>query len=76
MKYETRNHYGLAGLIIGSLLACYAILFTSSFILALLLTISIPLILFGGYMMTRAFTDADKEHPDYEQYQQRLQDRE
>lgn len=75
MKYETRNHYGFAGLIIGGILACYAILFTNGTTLAILLGVSVPIIILGGYMMTRAFTDEDKDHPDYDQYQQRLHDK-
>lgn len=75
MKYETRNLLGLGGLILGGIIVCIAILFGDGPMLFVLLVVGLPLVLVGGYMMTRAFTEADTEHPDYQQYQDRLKQR-
>ena len=75
MKYETRNNIGIALLVVGGLLACLSILFAKGILLVLALVVSIPMVLAGGYMMTRSFTEADVDHPDYEQYQERVKER-
>ncbi len=59
-------------MMLGSLFLCIAIFLLSELYLIGLIIISISMILLGGYMMTRSFTDADVDHPDYEQYQKRF----
>lgn len=72
MRYETRNHIGIGLLIIGGVLACFGLLFTTGVPMVITLVSGILLVLVGGYMMTRAFTDHDENHPDYESYQERV----
>lgn len=73
MRYEKRNNYGFLLLIFGGVLGCFALFFTNGIFLALGIILSLVLLGAGAYMMTRAFTDLDVDHPDYEQYQQRVE---
>lgn len=75
MRYETKNNIGFGLLFLGGLTIVFSLLFlgnTSAIIVSLLGVIVCGI---GGYMMTRSFTDIDKEHPDYEQYQTRFGDK-
>lgn len=73
MKYETRNHVGLGLLIVGGLIACAGLLLTQGAILVVTIIAGVGMVAAGGYMMTRAFTEADTEHPDYDDFQRRVQ---
>ena len=75
MRYETRNHYGFALLFFGMIVLVASILFFLGWLLWLGVSISVVLIGYGFFMMTRAFTDQDTEHPDYNRYQEMLKER-
>ena len=69
MKYETRNSIGLGLLIVGMIVLIGVVLLSplTSVLSWLLLLGSIASIGYGFYMMTRGFTKADVDHPDYKE---------
>ncbi len=70
MKYETKNNIGILLMMVGSVLVIAVLFLLSGFLLVLGLLTAIAMIGAGGYIMTRGFTELDKEHPDYNRYQE------
>jgi ABC-type lipoprotein release transport system permease subunit len=69
MKYEKKNNIGILLMIGGSLLAVLALFLLSKLLLVIGLIGAVAMIGVGGYLMTRGFTELDKDHPDYNRYQ-------
>lgn len=74
MRYEKRNNYGFLLLLVGAALGCFTLFFANGAILVIGIIAGLGLLGAGAYMMTRAFTDVDVDHPDYEQYQRRVEE--
>ena len=75
MKYEKKNNIGFLLMLGGTaLIALSLILFTQTFMIIGLI-VAIGMVGSGLYMMTRGFTDLDKDHPDYNRYQEMKRER-
>lgn len=72
MKYETRNAIGLTLLVVGSLIAIIGLLVFGRTLAIIVAVIGVVALAIGLYMMTRGFTEADRDHPDYKQYRKRF----
>ena len=75
MKYETKNNIGLTCLIIGVIVLVGVMLLSplNTILSWLVLLASIGTIGYGFYLMTRGFTKADVDHPDYNRHNQHEQ---
>lgn len=76
MRYETKNNIGFLLLLFGGLMIVFSLIFLGNLAASILAGVGVTLCAVGGYMMTRSFTDVDKEHPDYEQFQERVRQHE
>lgn len=73
MRYEQRNAIGLVLLIAGALLIVLALLLLGRILAFVVVGIAIIFIGVGFFMMTRGFSEADRDHPDYERYRRRIE---
>ena len=72
MHYETKNNIGFGLLFMGGLTIVGGLMFLGNVAAIIVALLGVAACGVGGYMMTRSFTEVDKDHPDYQQYQERF----
>lgn len=72
MKYESKNNLGFILLFISGLIVIAALLLLPQPWVTLAIVLAVAMAGSGFYLMTRAFTSVDRNHPDYKQYRQRF----
>ena len=69
MKYEQKNNIGIGLMLVGTLLIGGSFFLPTTF-LVLGMIAGVAMVGAGFYLMTRGFEDVDKDHPDYNRYQE------
>ncbi len=69
MKYEKKNNIGILLMMAGTILLVLSLFLPSRLLLIAGGVIAAAMLGAGLYMMTRGFTELDKDHPDYNRYQ-------
>lgn len=69
MKYEKKNNIGIVLMITGTLVLVGSLFLTPVLWTIIGCIIAAATLGAGLYMMTRGFTELDKDHPDYNRFQ-------